>query len=90
MFYWYTVFVVQSIHVPYTGVFLFRSVLYAVYLIISHLCYTGDAVYFEFTVDSGGGNTSWGYKFTVTAGTRDSFQTGYVILGNVLSTDLAL
>ncbi|XP_078317573.1 zinc finger ZZ-type and EF-hand domain-containing protein 1-like isoform X2 [Crassostrea virginica] len=50
----------------------------------------GDAVYFEFTVTSDGGNTSWGYKFTVTAGTRDSFQTGYVILGNVLSTDLAL
>ncbi|XP_061181596.1 zinc finger ZZ-type and EF-hand domain-containing protein 1-like [Saccostrea echinata] len=50
----------------------------------------GDVVYFEFTVNSGGGNTSWGYKFTVTAGTRDSFQTGYVILSNVLSTDLAL
>ncbi|XP_011420402.3 zinc finger ZZ-type and EF-hand domain-containing protein 1 isoform X2 [Magallana gigas] len=50
----------------------------------------GDAVYFEFTVDSGGVNTSWGYKFTVTAGTKDSFETGYVILGNVLSTDLAL
>lgn len=71
---------------------IFRSVLYAIYMyfIISHLCYTGDAVFFEFTVDSGGVNTSWGYKFTVTAGTKDSFETGYVILGNVLSTDLAL
>lgn len=57
---------------------------------LSLICYTGDAVYFEFTVDSGGVNTSWGYKFTVTAGTKDSFETGYVILGNVLSTDLAL
>lgn len=32
----------------------------------------------------------WGYKFTVAAGTRDSFETGYAILNKVLSTNLAL
>ncbi|KAK3091739.1 hypothetical protein FSP39_022268 [Pinctada imbricata] len=51
----------------------------------------GDTVYYEFCcTTSKDGKSGWGYKFTVTAGTRDSFETGYAILNKVLSTDLAL
>ncbi|KAL5009613.1 hypothetical protein ScPMuIL_011918 [Solemya velum] len=49
----------------------------------------GDKLYYKFTCSSGMKATGWGYKFTVTTGTRDSFQTGYSILSNVLSTNLA-
>ena len=54
----------------------------------------GDALWYEFTTKKRPAeDTNWGYKFTVTAGsilTRDSFETGYAILNNVLSTKLAL
>jgi hypothetical protein len=87
------VMIMQAMHVPKIEENSFVTLgLFIIYckLFMIGFDYTGDVVYFEFTVNSGGGNTSWGYKFTVTAGTRDSFQTGYVILSNVLSTDLAL
>ena len=56
---------------------------------------TGDTLFYACDINSNceeneKENTTWGYKFTVTAGTRDSFDTGYAILNNVLSTSLAL
>lgn len=54
----------------------------------------GDTLWYDFSVKKSPSEESeWGYKFTVTAGsvlTRDSFETGYAILNNVLSTKLAL
>jgi len=50
---------------------------------------TGDTIYYEFVCESGKSDIHWGYKFTVTAGTRDSFETGYIILNDVLSSHLA-
>lgn len=42
----------------------------------------GDTLYYKFTSDNE--NSFWGYKFTVTAGFRDRFNTGYLILHNLL------
>ncbi|KAL3875978.1 hypothetical protein ACJMK2_033871 [Sinanodonta woodiana] len=50
----------------------------------------GDTLFYQFICESGYSDTHWGYKFTVTAGTRDSFETGYCILNNVLSSHLAM
>ncbi|XP_071105472.1 zinc finger ZZ-type and EF-hand domain-containing protein 1-like isoform X1 [Haliotis cracherodii] len=51
----------------------------------------GDTVYYKFTCSSDDGPPElWGYKFTITAGTRDSFETGHTILESVLSSDVAL
>ncbi|CAC5406050.1 unnamed protein product [Mytilus coruscus] len=56
--------------------------------------FQGDKLWYKFSIKKSPSETSnWGYKFTVTAGsilTRDSFETGYAILNNVLSTKLAL
>ncbi|XP_069082790.1 zinc finger ZZ-type and EF-hand domain-containing protein 1 isoform X1 [Pleurodeles waltl] len=43
----------------------------------------GDTLYYRFTSDIS--NTEWGYKFTVTAGHRGRFQTGFEILKQMLS-----
>ncbi|XP_069470819.1 zinc finger ZZ-type and EF-hand domain-containing protein 1 isoform X2 [Ambystoma mexicanum] len=43
----------------------------------------GDTLYYRFTSDVS--NTEWGYKFTVTAGHRGRFQTGFEILKQMLS-----
>eukprot|EP00106_Octopus_bimaculoides_P005363 XP_014772805.1 PREDICTED: zinc finger ZZ-type and EF-hand domain-containing protein 1-like [Octopus bimaculoides] len=47
----------------------------------------GDSLYYNFTSDSE--NTFWGYKFTVVAGFRDRFTTGYLILRTLLFSDLS-
>ncbi|XP_071131694.1 zinc finger ZZ-type and EF-hand domain-containing protein 1-like [Mytilus edulis] len=56
--------------------------------------FQGDKLWYKFSIKKSPSETSnWGYKFSVTAGsilTRDSFETGYAILNNVLSTKLAL
>ncbi|XP_041364980.1 zinc finger ZZ-type and EF-hand domain-containing protein 1-like [Gigantopelta aegis] len=49
----------------------------------------GDTLYYKFLVDPDESSASWGYKFMVTAGTRDSFETGHTILNAVLSSDVA-
>ncbi|XP_052765956.1 zinc finger ZZ-type and EF-hand domain-containing protein 1-like isoform X1 [Mya arenaria] len=49
----------------------------------------GDTIYCKFICDNETTETLWGYKFTITAGTRDSFETGYIILNSVLSSNLA-
>lgn len=71
---------------------IFRFVFYVIYMyfIIFYFCYIGDVVFFEFIVDFGGVNILWGYKFIVIAGIKDSFEIGYVILGNVFFIDLVL
>ncbi|KAM9320058.1 zinc finger ZZ-type and EF-hand domain-containing protein 1 [Gastrophryne carolinensis] len=43
----------------------------------------GDTLFYRFTSDMSG--TDWGYKFTVAAGHRGRFQTGYEILKQMLS-----
>ncbi|PVD39043.1 hypothetical protein C0Q70_01670 [Pomacea canaliculata] len=51
----------------------------------------GDMVYFKFIME--GDHLSspyWGYKFTVTAGTRDSFETGYTVLESILSSPVVV
>lgn len=48
-------------------------------------------VYFKFIME--GDHLSspyWGYKFTVTAGTRDSFETGYTVLESILSSPVVV
>nr|XP_033777379.1 zinc finger ZZ-type and EF-hand domain-containing protein 1 isoform X2 [Geotrypetes seraphini] len=45
----------------------------------------GDTLYYRFTSDMS--NTEWGYKFTVTAGHRGRFQTGFEILKQMLSNE---
>lgn len=45
--------------------------------------FLGDTVYFKFTSHSAA--TDWGYKFTVTGGKIGRFETGCVILKEVLS-----
>ena len=49
----------------------------------------GDTLYYKFIVDPDQSSPSWGYKFMITAGTRDSFETGHTILNSVLSADVA-
>ena len=55
-----------------------------------YLYITGDTIFYKFVCESGRSDTHWGFKFTVTAGTRDSFETGYIILNDVLTSHLAL
>ncbi|XP_030041854.1 zinc finger ZZ-type and EF-hand domain-containing protein 1 isoform X2 [Microcaecilia unicolor] len=45
----------------------------------------GDTLYYRFTSDMS--NTEWGYKFTVTAGHRGRFQTGFEILKQMMSDE---
>ena len=47
---------------------------------ISFCIFLGDTIFYKFSCESGCSDTHWGFKFTVTAGTRDSFETGYIIL----------
>ncbi|XP_059146557.1 zinc finger ZZ-type and EF-hand domain-containing protein 1-like isoform X2 [Physella acuta] len=51
----------------------------------------GDTLYYKFCIDDYDPDISnyWGYKFTVTPGTRDSFETGHAILNAVLSSSVA-
>ncbi|XP_055877134.1 zinc finger ZZ-type and EF-hand domain-containing protein 1-like isoform X1 [Biomphalaria glabrata] len=51
----------------------------------------GDTFYYKFCIEDYDPDMAnfWGYKFTVTPGTRDSFETGHAILEAVLSSSLA-
>ncbi|CAL1538237.1 unnamed protein product [Lymnaea stagnalis] len=51
----------------------------------------GDTLYYKFCLEDYDPDLSnlWGYKFTVTPGTRDSFETGHAILEAVLSSTMA-
>ncbi|KAH9489895.1 Zinc finger ZZ-type and EF-hand domain-containing protein 1 [Bulinus truncatus] len=51
----------------------------------------GDTLYYKFCLEDYDPDMAnyWGYKFTVTPGTRDSFETGHAILEAVLSSSLA-
>jgi hypothetical protein len=52
-------------------------------------CILGDTIYYDFETEVSTTHSHWGYKFTVTAGTRDSFETGYIILNDVLTSNMA-
>ncbi|BFZ03746.1 hypothetical protein BsWGS_06784 [Bradybaena similaris] len=51
----------------------------------------GDTLFYKFCLDDYDPDlgSCWGYKFTVTPGTRDSFETGHTILEAVLSSSVA-
>lgn len=51
----------------------------------------GDTLYYKFYLEDYDPDLAshWGYKFTVTPGTRDSFETGHTILEAVLSSSVA-